>query len=71
MVSGDPGARRIAAIIDWEQAGWYPEFWEYCKALIAEPYWHEWRDAGWSDTFMKTYPDEWVAFSEYWTWKRP
>ncbi|KAI1774792.1 kinase-like protein [Hypoxylon cercidicola] len=71
MVSGDFGARRITAIIDWEQAGWYPEYWEYCKALIAEPYWHEWRAAGWSDTFMKIYQDEWVAFSEYWTWKRP
>ncbi|KAF2962802.1 hypothetical protein GQX73_g10769 [Xylaria multiplex] len=22
----------IAAIIDWGQAGWYPAYWEYCKA---------------------------------------
>ncbi|KAH0429032.1 phosphotransferase enzyme family protein [Colletotrichum camelliae] len=27
-----PGPRpRVAAIIDWEQAGWYPAYWEYCK----------------------------------------
>lgn len=27
-----PGPRpRIAAIIDWEQSGWYPAYWEYCK----------------------------------------
>ncbi|KAL7947775.1 kinase-like domain-containing protein [Trichoderma barbatum] len=24
---------KIAAIIDWEEAGWYPEHWEYIKAF--------------------------------------
>lgn len=24
---------RVAAIIDWEYAGWYPAHWEYCQAL--------------------------------------
>ena len=23
----------IAAIIDWEDSGWYPEHWDYCKAV--------------------------------------
>ncbi|KAJ9312228.1 hypothetical protein DTO271D3_7529 [Paecilomyces variotii] len=23
---------KVAAIIDWGQAGWYPSYWEYCKA---------------------------------------
>ncbi|KAF3927199.1 hypothetical protein ABW20_dc0104344 [Dactylellina cionopaga] len=23
---------QIKAIIDWEQAGWFPSYWEYCKA---------------------------------------
>lgn len=23
----------ISGIIDWEQAGWYPEYWEYVKAM--------------------------------------
>ena len=23
---------KVAAIIDWGQAGWYPAYWEYCKA---------------------------------------
>lgn len=22
----------VAAIIDWAQAGWYPSYWEWCKA---------------------------------------
>ncbi|KAJ6019879.1 hypothetical protein N7499_002989 [Penicillium canescens] len=28
-----PGSNpQVAAIIDWGQAGWYPAYWEYCKA---------------------------------------
>lgn len=28
-----PGPKpKVAAIIDWAQAGWYPAYWEYCKA---------------------------------------
>jgi Phosphotransferase enzyme family len=23
---------KVAAIVDWGQAGWYPAYWEYCKA---------------------------------------
>ncbi|WEW58270.1 hypothetical protein PRK78_003738 [Emydomyces testavorans] len=23
---------KVAAVIDWGQAGWYPTYWEYCKA---------------------------------------
>ncbi|KAI3343332.1 kinase-like domain-containing protein [Ustulina deusta] len=23
---------RLAAVVDWGQAGWYPAYWEYCKA---------------------------------------
>lgn len=23
---------RVMAVIDWGQAGWYPTYWEYCKA---------------------------------------
>ncbi|KAJ5106539.1 Major facilitator superfamily domain general substrate transporter [Penicillium angulare] len=24
----------IAAIIDWELSGWYPEYWEFAKAFL-------------------------------------
>ena len=24
----------LSAILDWEQAGWYPEYWEYTRALM-------------------------------------
>lgn len=23
---------RVVAVIDWAQSGWYPSYWEYCKA---------------------------------------
>ncbi|KAE8146305.1 kinase-like domain-containing protein [Aspergillus avenaceus] len=31
MLSPGPNPR-VAAVIDWGQAGWYPAYWEYCKA---------------------------------------
>jgi len=71
IVSGTPGARKIVAVVDWEQAGWYPEYWEYCKALIAEPYDQEWRAANWVDLAFLSYMDEWEGFGEYWSWRRP
>ncbi|KAF4986137.1 hypothetical protein FGRMN_10974 [Fusarium graminum] len=33
----------IMAILDWEQSGWYPAYWEFCKAeLTTEPH-SEWQ----------------------------
>ncbi|EPQ50891.1 kinase-like protein, partial [Gloeophyllum trabeum ATCC 11539] len=32
----------VAAIVDWEMAGWYPEYWEYCKALYNEKFDTDW-----------------------------
>lgn len=35
---------RIAAILDWEDSGWYPEYWEYVKSFNSPDYhrvnWH-------------------------------
>ncbi|GAP91708.1 putative phosphotransferase enzyme family protein [Rosellinia necatrix] len=33
---------KVVAIIDWELSGFYPDYWEYCKAL-RQPDW----DSGW------------------------
>ncbi|KAE8151679.1 kinase-like domain-containing protein [Aspergillus avenaceus] len=41
---------RVIAIVDWGQAGWYPDYWEYCKALYTCWYEDEWR-AEWIDRF--------------------
>ncbi|KAF1824757.1 uncharacterized protein K489DRAFT_316862 [Dissoconium aciculare CBS 342.82] len=36
------GPCRLLAIIDWHQAGWYPEPWEYLKAQSLDDYDSEW-----------------------------
>ncbi|PNP61593.1 hypothetical protein FNYG_13664 [Fusarium nygamai] len=42
MVSKDSPCR-VLAILDWEQSGWYPAYWEFCKAeLTIEPH-SEWQ----------------------------
>jgi aminoglycoside phosphotransferase len=33
---------RVAGILDWEYAGWYPEYWEYCKALYTVSWKNDW-----------------------------
>ncbi|KAH6612114.1 phosphotransferase enzyme family protein-like protein [Boeremia exigua] len=33
---------RITAIIDWHQSGWYPAYWEYCKARWTSEIGSEW-----------------------------
>ncbi|KND87421.1 hypothetical protein TOPH_07925 [Tolypocladium ophioglossoides CBS 100239] len=71
IISDAQGCRGIAGIVDWEQAGWYPEYWEYCKLTIPGPCNHEWREDGWSDSIVAPYKEEWIAFSEYWMWRCP
>ena len=44
---------KIVAILDWEQACWFPDYWEYCKARYTTEYEGEWRD--YIDTFL--HPD--------------
>lgn len=47
---------RVKGILDWESAGWYPEYWEYGSA-IARPH----REDDWPemvDAVMKPYPAE-------------
>lgn len=68
-IPGSP--TKIAGIIDWEQAGWYPEYWEYCKLLYGVEYGHEWRADGWANRLMKQFEDEWFAIAEYSLWRCP
>ena len=55
---------RVLAIVDWEQAGWYPDYWEYCKALYTCNYESEWRQE-WVDKFVDPRMDEFLSFIEY------
>jgi thiamine kinase-like enzyme len=71
IISDGLGPRRIAGIVDWEQAGWYPEYWEYCKLLYGVEYTHEWRSDGWADEVMRPFETEWEVFAEYSSWRCP
>jgi hypothetical protein len=42
MVSKDSPCQ-VLAIVDWQQAGWYPAYWEYCKAEYTVKYGEEWQ----------------------------
>jgi aminoglycoside phosphotransferase len=33
---------RVTAIIDWEMAGWYPDYWEFAKAVHLEHFADDW-----------------------------
>ncbi|VUC25733.1 unnamed protein product [Clonostachys rosea] len=58
---------KITGLIDWEDGGWYPEYWEFIKFFergAPEVGWKEFA----SDIFAEMYPDELVdltAFSKY------
>ncbi|KAM4060760.1 phosphotransferase enzyme family protein [Hirsutella rhossiliensis] len=71
VVSGIPGSQTIVGITDWGQAGWYPQYWEYCKLLYGVEYTHGWLEAGWADQVMEPFDDEWTAFAEYSLWRCP
>ena len=51
---------KIAAIIDWEMAGWYPEYWEYTRWAAS----NSWSPQRWEEIreeVLECYPDElWV-----------
>lgn len=46
---------KIAGIIDWEMAGFYPEYWEYIKAMY-HPNWQScWVTEGFPDRVLKSF----------------
>jgi thiamine kinase-like enzyme len=58
------GPVQILAIVDWGQSGWYPDYWEYCKAAYTCMYSGEWC-LKWIPMFLPPRLDEHLAFSEY------
>ncbi|KAK2591451.1 hypothetical protein QQS21_010860 [Conoideocrella luteorostrata] len=71
IISDVLGSWGIVGVVDWEQAGWYPEYWEYCKLLYGVEYSHEWRNDGWADTVINPFGQEWEVFAEYSSWRCP
>jgi hypothetical protein len=65
IIQGD----RIAAIVDWQFAGWYPEYWEYTKAYYSLYFMSDWyaelREAiGSYDEELKAERALWAQFGE-------
>lgn len=47
---------RVAGIIDWEFAGWYPSYWEYTLAWYGNQVFGAWQAV--LDRFLDPYPEE-------------
>ncbi|CZT07613.1 uncharacterized protein RAG0_13008 [Rhynchosporium agropyri] len=52
MARGDD----IVGIVDWETAGWWPDYWEYTSAWHVNPYNEFWREE--VDKFLEPKPEE-------------
>ncbi|KAF4997580.1 hypothetical protein FGRMN_3785 [Fusarium graminum] len=70
MISSD-SPPKIISIIDWEQAGWYPEYWEYCKMNWGVELDHDWREGDWPDKITEPFEEAFYAFVEYTLWRCP
>lgn len=55
----------VLAIIDWEQSGWYPDYWEYCKTLYTAGVWEDWISDGWVDRILTPHSSAEEAFHFY------
>lgn len=49
----DKESCQITGIIDWEMAGWYPDYWEYAS-ILKPTRWEDWQE--WMD---QTAPEKW------------
>ncbi|RWQ95252.1 hypothetical protein C8Q69DRAFT_403513, partial [Paecilomyces variotii] len=43
----------VTGILDWEYAGWYPDYWEYAQ-ILSPVFWGDW--SIWID---RTTPQRW------------
>lgn len=48
----------IVSILDWEMAGFYPEYWEYVKGHFFTDYEHPWMKERTLDQVLTPYPVE-------------
>ncbi|KFY23330.1 hypothetical protein V493_05911 [Pseudogymnoascus sp. VKM F-4281 (FW-2241)] len=61
---------RITGLLDWEVAGWFPEYWEYIK-FFERPCRHtDWFDYA-TDIFSHPYPEDLVDYQGIYHWVRP
>ncbi|OAA38530.1 Protein kinase-like domain protein [Cordyceps fumosorosea ARSEF 2679] len=53
---------KVVAILDWEFSGFYPEYWEYCKAVSCPDWEHPWSRSRAIDQILKPYYKEIAVF---------
>lgn len=60
----------VAAIIDWGQAGWYPAYWEYCKARRVLVDFDDAVQEEWHTKYLAMILDPWDddAYHHPWLW---
>lgn len=51
----------VVAIVDWEMAGFYPEYWEYAKAHFFADYEHPWQEERAVDMVLRPFLVELAA----------
>ncbi|KAI1451421.1 kinase-like domain-containing protein [Annulohypoxylon moriforme] len=55
-------ATRVVSVVDWQQAGWYPAYWEYCKSRWS------WSDAlgdSWANDYLPLILEHCTCY-DYW-----
>jgi len=60
-----PETKRVVGIVDWQESGWYPEYWEYLKTLCTAGTVDKW--APFVDVSMTPYPTEKLAFIHFYS----
>ncbi|KAF5124096.1 hypothetical protein E5D57_012019 [Metarhizium anisopliae] len=58
---------KITGLVDWEDGGWYPEYWDYVK-FFQRPATMDWKQYA-KDIFPKLYHDELVAYTAISRWQ--
>lgn len=59
---------KIVALLDWEDAGWYPEYWEYVKFFQRNYMGNDWMAYA-ADIFPQLYQDELVDYIALLGWQ--
>lgn len=58
---------KISGIIDWEESGWYPEYWEFIK-FFERPAEADWKDYA-EEVFPQLYSQELLTYTAMSRWR--
>lgn len=61
---------KIVGLIDWEYAGWYPEYWDYVKFFERSPKNRDWREYS-EHIFPQKYDDQLSVYQGILRWGLP